>query len=483
MDVHKFLDRTDSPEAQQLLKLFGSFHCTVINLLLFELERNQDRVAILEKYNTILLKTKVLKYPLLVVCLIRLGFNPIIKHGSMFGGDTPLHRATAMNSGLSVRALLVVVKDIDTRGTYNFTPLNNASRTSEYNTRLLLDMGAHPDQKGGELDSTPIMFAAQAGEVGIVKRLLIAGASIGGANGVGKTVAHYSVECGNAKVCKFIDKHQSPTDAFNIEGNNVLHNAIHYQNLESIRYLLTRGVDCNVHAKDLRKTHPLHMAIDREINIEILKTLVKWGADINAVNDELQTPLHLATRIGRHDIMKYLVEQGANVNLKNKNDNTPLQIAISELDLTSIKILAENGADVNVVNNYSENILHRICVESMTGDRLPILGYVLTLPIDLNARDGHGDTPLHNYINTSAGEDGFQHLLKTGVNINIYNNAGRLPLNYAIKKGREYAPQLLNKDLIYDDDDINDYIMRLFRKKYTQKRLLEVLCANGMNLE
>ena len=55
--------------------------------------------------------------------------------------------------------------------------------------------------------------------------------------------------------------------------------------------------------------------------------LKKESIDVNAKNEDGQTPLHFAARRGHTETVKYLVEKGADVNAKNKYGQTPLHYA------------------------------------------------------------------------------------------------------------------------------------------------------------
>mmetsp|Transcript_22065 Transcript_22065/g.28568 ORF Transcript_22065/g.28568 Transcript_22065/m.28568 type:complete len:170 (-) Transcript_22065:274-783(-) len=58
-------------------------------------------------------------------------------------------------------------------------------------------------------------------------------------------------------------------------------------------------------------------------NIEIIKILLKYGADINIQGPEDWTPLHCATFYGHVDVTMTLLESGAKKNMKNKTGCVP----------------------------------------------------------------------------------------------------------------------------------------------------------------
>jgi ankyrin repeat protein len=77
-------------------------------------------------------------------------------------------------------------------------------------------------------------------------------------------------------------------------------------------------------------------------NLEIVKELIRAGANVNSVTDcDNTTPLKIASIIGNLDIVKYLIRNGANVNARDKSGRTALMLASKYGHFKIVKYLRE----------------------------------------------------------------------------------------------------------------------------------------------
>ena len=103
-----------------------------------------------------------------------------------------------------------------------------------------------------------------------------------------------------------------------------------------------------------------HANLELEVRMQIVRLLLKHGADITATNEYGYTALHgAASKHGNGSLVSLLLEYGADANAKiylNKlfdkiSDLTPLHAAIYPQDMEVLEILVKHGADVNAVAN------------------------------------------------------------------------------------------------------------------------------------
>lgn len=118
-------------------------------------------------------------------------------------------------------------------------------------------------------------------------------------------------------------------------------------------------------------------------NIEEVKKLIQLGADVNYVNEDGLTALHVAVKTihyvhlnananlnyeqllamhkacdaRRFALIDLLLKHDAEVNFKDRSGNTVLHIAISQSDIDLVNRLIAARADVNALNNANQTPL------------------------------------------------------------------------------------------------------------------------------
>jgi ankyrin repeat protein len=94
-----------------------------------------------------------------------------------------------------------------------------------------------------------------------------------------------------------------------------------------VRLLLTFGADPN--APDLW-TSSLHSAIRHLPDAAVFRLLIERGANVEAVDGDLNSPLNFAVRDGRIDLATILLDAGASPNAPTDRGMTPLQFATND---------------------------------------------------------------------------------------------------------------------------------------------------------
>jgi len=184
-------------------------------------------------------------------------------------------------------------------------------------------------------------------------------------------------------------------------------------------------------------------------NFEMMDTYLARGADINCGNCEGRGRPPLAMALGGYginmDLVRYLVKHGANVNLLTQGALSPLMFAISssrwstsvansEELVQAMTYLVDNGADVKLTNSDGQNALFYLVAHGY--DRytvktsLRLMRYLVDQGTDVNHQSVDGRTALMLAAG-GCGIDSVQLLLFMKADPKLKNKMGDTALSIA----------------------------------------------------
>jgi ankyrin repeat protein len=283
------------------------------------------------------------------------------------------------------RVLIENHSDVNAKSKGGFTPLLFAVRQGDLeSTRLLVEAGANVNEKAPD-GSNVLLVGINSGYFRIAEYLLERGASSSMPDRQGFTPLHQAVRrrasSGSQDALAFmktlvargadinartplvpvkwpVDREASPRpkiDEIEFAGATPFWIAANAADTEALTLLKSLGADPTI--TTIEHTTPLMVAAGlgygtrgptarlggrigdsnaadvREGNksnaraLAAVKLLVDMGQDINAVNDNGQTPLHGSASAAIPDVTKYLIERGARLEAKDTLGRTPLVVA------------------------------------------------------------------------------------------------------------------------------------------------------------
>lgn len=252
-------------------------------------------------------------------------------------GIRPLSKAVELGNLEVVRLLICSGADIDDGGI--ISPLHMACGEGHLElVKLLLGNQANPDNLDEE-GSTPLMWAASLGNIEIVKLLIEAGADpniqddmcqtaiICAANNHHEKVVNYLSSLEKTKKSEaFRDSEDPPKKqpSQNLSNSTELDFilAVKKGKIDLVINLLSKNIDIN--ATDLVGYTALCWASSKE-HLDIVKLLINSKADVNAGAD--RTPLGLAAERGNIEIIKELLKAGADANYRDSSGYLPITYA------------------------------------------------------------------------------------------------------------------------------------------------------------
>jgi ankyrin repeat protein len=86
----------------------------------------------------------------------------------------------------------------------------------------------------------------------------------------------------------------------------------------------------------------------------VIKALLKAGADARIADAAGRTALHFAARELQPEIVRHLLDAGAEVDAQDQNGNTPLFDAVfaTQDEPTTLRLLVAAGADMKLKNKH-----------------------------------------------------------------------------------------------------------------------------------
>ncbi|RXN22884.1 ankyrin repeat domain-containing 26-like protein [Labeo rohita] len=192
----------------------------------------------------------------------------------------------------------------------------------------------------------------------------------------------------------------------------------------------------DVKEKDLGKVHKAAFSGD----VAKLRQLAKKN-DLNQLDKENRTALHIACACGHTDVVQFLVENKVKLNLCDNQNRSALMKCEQD---RSVSLLLEHEADPNLVDINGNTALHL----SARIPSLPVALQLLEHSANINAQNKDGNTPLMLAVMENHA-DMTELLLKEGADVNIKNQEQRSALMISACNGQISMVRLL---LQYDAD-------------------------------
>ena len=260
-------------------------------------------------------------------------------------------------------------------------------------------------------------------------------------------------------------------------GGTQLHEAVYSGDTATIRSRISQS---NVNSRDEAGNTLLHWATANG-NLKLTEILVEAGADIDAVNNDGDAPIHLAARFGHTEVAIYLIDSAnVNKNIQNNQGFTPLHVASLYGQPDFINMLFEKGVDKDIVSKKRFGPLHT-AVHSSDIQTIQVL---LDNEIEVDQRDNFGNTPLHHAILLGNVEISTL-LLSQNANVNHQNFEGNSGLhllsssilaNRYLRNMQEIARQLA----LNEQTDISQLLTTNFSTNF---ELYQLLLGNGAYID
>ena len=233
--------------------------------------------------------------------------------------------------------------------------------------------------------------------------------------------------------------------------------------------------------------------------VSLVQTLIReYKADINALDDQNNTPLHVAAFIGKAEVALCLInefgcdpnvkgrvgrsvlhsacdggsvslvqtlirEYKADINAQDDENNAPLHLAaFSGKAEVAFCLINDFGCDPNVKGRVGRSVLHSAC---LGGSSIRLVQTLLSRGLSLLSTDNEGNTPLH--IASSSSHSTFmEFLLSLNAPPLIRNKRGQTPVDVATGRAKLVLEQYLKANQRKLQVDYNE-VLQLAVKRYS----------------
>jgi alpha-galactosidase len=345
----------------------------------------------------------------------------------------------AIHDGDLARVTKLLAQGANVNATDNnqSTPLMQAAAAAPVEVvRLLLDKGAdiHARDKSG---FSPLLVAAYAGHLETVQLLLEKGADPQDADKDQHTALMGAAYSGKDAVVKLLLDRGASVSTTDKDGFTPLMVAAGTGNVALMQLLIDKGA--NINAPTKTGFTPLMQASGAG-KAPVVSLLLKYGAEVNARAGRGASALLVASYAGNTDIVQQLIAHDAEVNATDSVGHTPLIGAAYSGNVTVARLLLDHGADIKAQTTAGLDAL----MQAAYSGREVVAKFLLERGAAVDSRTARGLTPLMQAVG-SGNQTVARLLLDHGADINAVDASNQTPAVWAKKRGHEELLPFLQK--------------------------------------
>jgi len=331
-------------------------------------------------------------------------------------GQSALMFAVRENHPAIVALLIERGADVDARTRTGDTPpfvppckgTGCGSEGVGINRGGLPDRGRRAAAKGG---MTPLLYAARDGRLDAARQLIAAGADIELAEANAIRPLLMATLNNRTDIARLLLAAGADPNADDFWGRTPLWATVEYRNL-----------DMNNREQD----DPTDNGVDREPLLDMMRTLLDAGADVNARTREVWPPRRWLYSLN-------------DVSWVDFTGQTPFLRAALSGDVTGMRLLLDNGADPNIATFAGTTPLmaaagvNWVVAQTYTvspADELAAVRLALELGNDINATNSMGLSALLGAVNRGANEI-IEFLAANGADLDVVDVEGRDAIRWA----------------------------------------------------
>ncbi|XP_011496256.1 PREDICTED: ankyrin-1-like, partial [Ceratosolen solmsi marchali] len=280
------------------------------------------------------------------------------------------------------------------------------------------------------------------------------------------TPLHYAVKMGDNEIANILLSKEASINVVDQNGETPLCLAMKRKNYEMVDLILSSSNIGVINSTDTDEFSHFHISCIRN-NVKVVENFLNHGIDMNGRVNFLAkqwpgyTPLHFAVYYHNLNVLKLLLKYNADVTIKNAEGLTPLHLALRMHDDIIIDFIlsSDNHKNSNPIDENGLTHFHIACMKN----HLKAVENFLKYDVEINQATLSYSalwpryTPLHFAVNDFSLSNKMQIsvielLLRNGADVNIRNLQGETPLHLACLQNQNKISKLLEDIYLLEDD-------------------------------